>query len=212
MFPPARVGHRRPVVGAKEEEVPDGAKEEEDPDGNRVVRDGIREALDGIPVDPDGTRVVRDGIWVDPDGTREDPVGAKEVWEEAGPTVAVTPNRTATCSPSARDGPLLDLLVGLRALLPGHRVVLDGPEVAADGAREEVLAGRAHLDGARVAAKDGLELELERDGAPPDTVAERVGLLEDMEVEMDGLLVEASEDFLADGAPVDPADGRAGKG
>uniref|UniRef100_A0A023EHR8 Putative amelogenin n=1 Tax=Aedes albopictus TaxID=7160 RepID=A0A023EHR8_AEDAL len=93
-----------------------------------------------------------------------------------------------------------------------HRVVLDGPEVAADGAREEVLAGRAHLDGARVAAKDGLELELERDGAPPDTVAERVGLLEDMEVEMDGLLVEASEDFLADGAPVDPADGRAGKG
>lgn len=211
MYPPARVGHRRPVVGAKEEEVPDGAKAE-DPDGNRVVRDGIREALDGIPVDPDGTRVVRDGIWVDPDGTREDPVGAKEVWEEAGPMVAVTPNRTATCSPSARDGPLRDLLVGLRALLPGHRVVLDGPEVAADGAREEVPAGRAHLDGARVAAKDGLELELERDGAPPDTVAERVGLLEDMEVEMDGLLEEASEDFLADGAPVDPADGRAGKG
>lgn len=170
MFPPARVGHRRPVVGAKEEEVPDGAKAE-DPDGNRVVRDGIREALDGIPADPDGTRVDRDGIWVDPDGTREDPVGAKEVWEEAGPMVAVTPNRTATCSPSARDGPL-------RALLPGHRVVLDGPEVAADGAREEVPAGRAHLDGARVAAKDGLELELERDGAPPDTVAERVGLLE----------------------------------
>lgn len=54
--------------------------------------------------------------------------------------------------------------------------MLDGLEVAVDGAREEVLAGRARLDGALEAAKVGLELA--RDGAPPDMAAERDGRLE----------------------------------
>lgn len=86
--------------------------------------------------------------------------------------------------------------------------MLDGLEVAVDGAREEVLAGRARLDGALEAAKVGLELA--RDGAPPDMAAERDGRLEDTEVAMDGLLV-ALEVSQAVGAPVVLVDGRAGK-
>lgn len=73
------------------------------------------------------------------------------------------------------------------------------------------MAGRAHLDGARVAAKDGLELEPERDGAPLDTAVARDGRLEDSEVAVDGLRVAALEDTPVDGPRLDPADGRAGK-
>lgn len=44
--------------------------------------------------------------------------------------------------------------------LPGHQVVVqDGLEILVDGARVEALAGQALQDGARVAARDGLEPE-----------------------------------------------------
>lgn len=39
--------------------------------------------------------------------------------------------------------------------LPGHQVV----EILVDGARVEALAGQALRDGARVAARDGLDPE-----------------------------------------------------
>lgn len=102
----------------------------------------------------------------------------------------------------------MDLLDGL----PGHQVeVRDGLEILVDGARVEALAGQALRDGAQVAARDGPDPDLERDGARvEDMAAEKDGRQEVMVVETDGRLVEALGVILADGATADPVVGKVG--
>lgn len=125
--------------------------------------------------------------------------------EVDGPTVEAMPSRTATTMlevtdldvASAVDGHRVAVLAGPREHLRGHRATPDGLAALAAGARE--AAGQARRDGAPVATKAGLE----RPTAPAvDTVAEVDGPPE--------VLVVATE-VAADGLPVVPVDGRAGK-